>query len=227
MIRGWWGRWKQRLQAWREPRILKRQADAEYASLASELAQLTGRCLESEEKLDGLTRANDVLVKGAWRDKARLEQLELELSRIYGDVPGLTPGEIERLAILAEECGEAAQAIGKVLRFGWESSSPYRGANGRTNRADLERELGNIRAVVNLMLDAGDVRLNAVQSWQRNKREALKKWTLYQECSMPREEQLAMMRAIADEHACIGGIGTTMSCVQRGEAVSQGKKVGR
>ncbi len=39
-------------------------------------------------------------------------------------LPGLSPGEIERLAILAEECGEVAQAVGKVLRFGWKASRP-------------------------------------------------------------------------------------------------------
>ena len=30
----------------------------------------------------------------------------------------LTPGEAERLAILAEECGEVIQIIGKILRHG-------------------------------------------------------------------------------------------------------------
>lgn len=91
--------------------------------------------------------------------------------------PGLTAAEIERLAILAEECGEVAQAVGKVLRHGWESQSPY---GSRPNRVALEREIGNVRAVVNLMLDAGDVRLSELQAWQRRKRDGLEKWTHYQ-----------------------------------------------
>ena len=31
----------------------------------------------------------------------------------------LTPAETERLAILAEECGEVIQAVGKILRHGY------------------------------------------------------------------------------------------------------------
>lgn len=122
-------------------------------------------------------------------------QLEAERERenVCAGLPGLSPAEIERLAILAEECGEVVQAVGKVLRHGWESQSPY---GGKTNRVALEREIGNVRAIVNLMLDSRDVRLGDVQSWQRSKRVALEKWTHYQECSMPREDQLAMMEAI-------------------------------
>lgn len=108
-------------------------------------------------------------------------------------VPGLSDAEIERLAILAEECGEVVQAVGKVLRHGWDSQSPY---GGKPNRQALERELGNVRAIVTLMLDAGDVRLAELQAWQRRKREQAEKWTHHQECSMPREAQLEMMRGI-------------------------------
>jgi hypothetical protein len=108
-------------------------------------------------------------------------------------IPYLAPAEIERLAMLAEECCEVVQAVGKVLRHGWDSQSPY---GGKTNRVTLEREIGNVRAIVNMMLDAKDLRLGDIQSWQRGKRAALPKWTHFQDCSMPREEQLAMMRAI-------------------------------
>jgi hypothetical protein len=57
------------------------------------------------------------------------------------DVPGLTPGERERLAILSEECGEVVRAIGKIQRYGWESSSPFV-VGGRTNRMALETGAG-------------------------------------------------------------------------------------
>jgi hypothetical protein len=156
------------------------------------------RAKELEERVAALTRTNYLLVKGGLRDKARIGHLENQLVVFYQDtpdVPGLTPGEIERLAILAEECGEIAQAVGKVLRFGWERRSPY---GGRQNRGALEREIGSLRAIVNLMLDVDDLRLTEVQAWQRAKRAGLAKWTLYQDCSMPREEQLAMMAAIAE-----------------------------
>lgn len=161
------------------------------------------RLRQLEEWQLGWRETNRMLVKAGLSDKTRIAALERELLRLQQEqsamlceVPGLTPGEIERLAILADECGAVARAIGKVLRFGWESQSPYR--DDRTNRVVLEREVGSVRAAVNLMLDEDDLRLSEVQTWQRVRRASLVKWTLYQECSMPREEQLAMMRAIAD-----------------------------
>jgi len=76
----------------------------------------------------------------------------------YGHVdPGypLTPTEIERLAIVAEEAGEVVQSIGKILRFGW--------SNGQhDNRQQLEEELGDIAAAVDLMADAGIIRLEKI-----------------------------------------------------------------
>lgn len=142
-----------------------------------------------------LTRQHEVLCVELQKQKARCRKLEAERTRenLCVGLPGLAPAEIERLAILAEECGEIVQAVGKVLRFGWQSQSPY---GGKTNRVQLEKEIGNLRAIVTLMLDAKDVRLGDVQSWQRAKRSAYEKWTLYQECSMPRDEQLAMIEAI-------------------------------
>lgn len=37
----------------------------------------------------------------------------------------LTPGEAERLAMLAEECGEVIQAVGKILRHGGTPASTH------------------------------------------------------------------------------------------------------
>lgn len=36
----------------------------------------------------------------------------------------LSDAELERLAYLAEECGEVQQIIGKIIRHGYESYSP-------------------------------------------------------------------------------------------------------
>ncbi len=151
-----------------------------------------------------LQRTNYILVKGGLRDRARIAQLEKELAleraATWDELPGLTPAEIERLAMLAEECGEVVQAVGMVLRHGWESSSPFESC-GRQNRGALEKEIGNVRAVVNLMLDVDDLSLSAVQSWQGAKRKALPKWTHHQPDSMSREEQLAMMEGAAIEQS--------------------------
>lgn len=69
----------------------------------------------------------------------------------------LTPAEAERLAMLAEECGEIIQVIGKILRHGYESSHPD-DAEDTTNRTLLEREIGDFECVFAMMAGAGDVK---------------------------------------------------------------------
>jgi NTP pyrophosphatase (non-canonical NTP hydrolase) len=66
----------------------------------------------------------------------------------------LTPAEAERLALLAEELGEATQAIGKILRHGYQSRHPL---GGPTNRQALEKELGDVRHAMIRLCDAGDL----------------------------------------------------------------------
>jgi NTP pyrophosphatase (non-canonical NTP hydrolase) len=68
----------------------------------------------------------------------------------------LTDAQLERLAILSEELGEAQQAIGKILRHGYESCNPD-GNQSRTNRDDLETELGDVMFAMSLISDAGEV----------------------------------------------------------------------
>lgn len=129
------------------------------------------------------------------RVATRLEGLQRE-RRLVQDMAGppyLSPAEMERLAKLAEEAGELVRAVGKVMLHGWESASPY---TGRTNREALEREIGSVRAMVGLMLDADDVRLRDLQSWQRVKRAGLARWMHHQAGSPTAEEQLVMLREI-------------------------------
>jgi len=57
----------------------------------------------------------------------------------------LTPAEAERLAMLAEECGEVIQVIGKILRHGYDSYHPADPST--TNRQLLGRELTDLLAV--------------------------------------------------------------------------------
>ena len=57
----------------------------------------------------------------------------------------LTPAEAERLAMLAEECGEVIQVIGKIMRHGYDSYHPADPTT--TNRALLGRELTDLYAV--------------------------------------------------------------------------------
>lgn len=75
----------------------------------------------------------------------------------------LTPAQAERLALLAEELGEAQQAIGKVLRHGYLSGNPDKLVNQGsagitlTNRDELEKELGDVKAAVAILCNCGDL----------------------------------------------------------------------
>lgn len=66
----------------------------------------------------------------------------------------LTEAETERLALLAEECGEVIQVIGKILRHGYESHHPD---NTITNRELLQRECGDVRHAMIRLCEAGDL----------------------------------------------------------------------
>ncbi len=59
----------------------------------------------------------------------------------------MPPADVECLAIVAEECGEAVQRVGKILRFGMVTS-PY---TGKHNRDTLEAELGDVLAAIALL----------------------------------------------------------------------------
>lgn len=73
----------------------------------------------------------------------------------------LTPEEIERLAMLSEECGEVVQIVGKILRHGYESRNPFApaklGEKSPTNRELLIGELRDIAAIVRMMENQNDI----------------------------------------------------------------------
>lgn len=68
----------------------------------------------------------------------------------------LTPAEIERLALLAEECGEVVQIVGKILRHGYESYHPD---GYDSNRQLLTKELGDLYAALEMMTKADDLKM--------------------------------------------------------------------
>ncbi len=69
---------------------------------------------------------------------------------------GLNPASRERLALLLEELGETQQAIGKILRHGYESFNPF-DESRTTNRHLLEVELGHVLHAMDRMWFAGDI----------------------------------------------------------------------
>jgi NTP pyrophosphatase (non-canonical NTP hydrolase) len=95
----------------------------------------------------------------------------------------LTPAEAERLACLAEECGEVIQIIGKILRHGFDDWSPLDDTK-TTNRQNLERELGDLSAVCHRMEIGGDIRRGPIQEAHEAKLEKLPKWTHHQPDSL-------------------------------------------
>lgn len=91
---------------------------------------------------------------------------------------GLTEAEAERLAILAEELGEAAQRVGKILRHGYESTHPHQEQG--TNRQELEKEIGDLANAIVLMEEGGDLSSEAIENRFEFKRKQFKAYTHHQ-----------------------------------------------
>ena len=61
----------------------------------------------------------------------------------------LSPAELERLAKLAEECGEVIHAINRIILHGYHDK--------KANRNNLEKECGDVRACMIRLCNAGDL----------------------------------------------------------------------
>lgn len=81
---------------------------------------------------------------------------------------GLSPAEAERLAYLIEELGEAQQAVGKILRHGYDSHNPDAPQLG-DNRVQLTKELVDVAGAIARMASAGDVPLHILSDANPNK----------------------------------------------------------
>ena len=80
----------------------------------------------------------------------------------------------EVMDILQEECAEVIQAVSKIRRFGIDNEKPGLGKN---NREHLEEEVGDMLAMIDILM------VNDIVSWgnlhqaKRAKIEKLKKWS--------------------------------------------------
>lgn len=79
----------------------------------------------------------------------------------YTPYNGLTNSEAERLAWLLEELGEVQQAIGKILRHGYDSKWPPE--SGPTNRDNLKKEIRDVIKVLRLMDRFYDINLMKIE----------------------------------------------------------------
>lgn len=83
----------------------------------------------------------------------------------------------EIMNILSEECAEVIQAISKCHRFGMDN---YKPGKPKTNRDHLEEELGDLMAMVDILLEAGVIDSDHLEVAKLAKIEKLKKWsTIY------------------------------------------------
>jgi hypothetical protein len=95
----------------------------------------------------------------------------------------LSPARQERLAKLAEECGEVVQVVGKILCHGMQSCSPLpnpEGGRQPTNEELLEKELGDLKWITSLMVAEGDVSLIAIDWRVQEKGEKAKPYLHHQ-----------------------------------------------
>lgn len=86
----------------------------------------------------------------------------------------MTNSEKEILSIAQEECAEVIQSISKIFRFGFDAKHPEK---TQDNRQHLEEEIGDLLCMINLMLEFGIIRENAVQKAEFAKYEKLKQWS--------------------------------------------------
>ena len=85
----------------------------------------------------------------------------------------------EAMDILQEECAEVIQIISKCRRFGIDETHIK---SGKSNRANLEEELGDMLALVQILVELGVVTEQNLEQAKQEKFEKLKKWSkLYEQ----------------------------------------------
>jgi NTP pyrophosphatase (non-canonical NTP hydrolase) len=83
----------------------------------------------------------------------------------------------ETMDILQEECAEVIQAVSKINRFGIDNLKP---GKPKTNREHLEEELGDMLAMIDILIINGIVSKDNLETAKIAKIEKLKKWsTIY------------------------------------------------
>lgn len=80
----------------------------------------------------------------------------------------------EAMDILQEECGEVIVEVSKCRRFGLESNH-YK--TGLTHAEMLENEIGDVLAMVDILLEQGVISQASLDIAKQNKKDKLKKWS--------------------------------------------------
>lgn len=78
----------------------------------------------------------------------------------------------EILSITQEECAEVIQAISKIFRFGLDTEW-----KGETNREHLEEEIGDLQAMIHLLIENKIVDSDKVENAAIKKKIKLLNWS--------------------------------------------------
>ena len=86
----------------------------------------------------------------------------------------LNKTQYEVMNISMEECAEVIQAISKIFRFGLESIHPETGIDNKTH---LETEIGDLRAMLDLLTRSHNLSMSNITKAYNNKNQKLLKWS--------------------------------------------------
>jgi NTP pyrophosphatase (non-canonical NTP hydrolase) len=86
----------------------------------------------------------------------------------------MTPQVEEALGILQEECAEVIQEVSKIRRFGLDTAH-YK--TGLLHKTMLEIEVGDVLALVDILIEQGILTLEGLEIAKKNKKLKLKEWS--------------------------------------------------
>lgn len=82
----------------------------------------------------------------------------------------------EALGILQEECAEVIVEVSKIRRFGLDTAH-YKSDMKHTHRTMLEMEIGDVLALVDILLEQEILDQNRLETYKQNKKDKLKEWS--------------------------------------------------
>ena len=82
----------------------------------------------------------------------------------------------ETLGILQEECAEVIVEVSKIRRFGLDTAH-YKSDMNHTHRTMLEMEVGDVLAMIDILLEQGILDQSRLDTCKQNKKDKLKLWS--------------------------------------------------
>jgi NTP pyrophosphatase (non-canonical NTP hydrolase) len=82
----------------------------------------------------------------------------------------------EALGILQEECAEVIVEVSKIRRFGL-TTAHFKSDMQHTHQTMLEMEIGDVLALVDILLDQEIINKERLDQYKQNKKDKLKKWS--------------------------------------------------